>query len=165
MRLALARKKLRSQVENTVAEARNCRLGVILDAEDEKAFLPFLKLQQDLSLQQHEVCFVFGRKKGVKNGIFEYPVISNADFSWNGRFSQSASAFLNTQYDVLISFTAEENKLADFLVSVSRARLKVGRKREDKNAIFDLNISAELSEAEVFVHELKKYLKILNTFT
>ncbi|MCX2837624.1 hypothetical protein OQ279_05605 [Salinimicrobium sp. MT39] len=158
IKFALARKKWRSQAGN-FAEKKRFQLGLILDAEDEQAILPFLKLQDDLSLQKQQVCFVFCREKGFRNGIFEYPMISNADFSWNGRISEGASAFLNTQYEVLISFTAEENKLADFLVSVSRAQLKAGRKRNDENAIFDLNISAELSEAEVFVHELKKYLK------
>ncbi len=77
-------------------------------------------------------------------------------------FLKRLRLFLSAEYDLLISFTSSENKMADFLVSVSRARLKVGRKKSDENGIFDLNISAELSEPEVFTTELKKYLKILN---
>ncbi|UZH55311.1 hypothetical protein JRG66_15410 [Salinimicrobium tongyeongense] len=164
IRFALARKKWQSQAGNFAGKNR-FQLGLILDAEDEHAVLPFLKLQDDLSLQKQQVSFVFCREKALKNDIFEYPVISNADFGWNGRISEAASAFLNAQYDVLISFTAPENKLAHFLVSVSRAGLKVGRKMDGQNAIFDLNISVEIDEAEVFISELKKYLKILNTTT
>ncbi|WP_029034663.1 DUF6913 domain-containing protein [Salinimicrobium terrae] len=165
IKLAVARKNLRQTGDNSVAESKECKLGIILDEVNEESIKSFLKLKGDLNLQQHEVNIVSCREKGVKNGTFDYPVISKEDFGWSGKTSQAASAFMAFQYDVLISFTASENKMADFLVSVTRARLKVGRKIPDQNGIFDLTISAGLSEAEIFTEELKKYLKILNTTT
>lgn len=137
-------------------------MGILLEVGDEKALQAFLQLKEELNLQDDDLKMVICREKGVKNDIFEYPFISLKDFSWNGNLSESSSAFLDAEYDVLISFTASENKMADFLVSVTRARLKVGRKKEDGNSIFDLNISADLSTPEVFTGELKKYLRILN---
>lgn len=161
----MARRKLQSLAGNSVAEGNKRKIGVILDVMGDESLSPFLRLGEDLSLEQDEIRLVFSKEKSVKNDIFEHPLISYEDFSWTGKISESASDFLNAQYDVLVSFTSKENKVANFLVSVTRARLKVGRKREGENAIFDLNISAEISEAEVFIHELKKYLKILNTTT
>lgn len=136
-------------------------MGILLEVGDEKSIKTFLQFKDELNLKKDELKIVICREKGVKNDIFEYPHISLKDFSWNGDLNESSSTFLETEYDVLISFTASENKMADFLVSVTRARLKVGRKREDENGIFDLNISADLSSPEVFTTELKKYLKIL----
>ena len=140
-------------------------MAVLLDLSADDALKAFMNLKEDLQLKSEDFRVVHCGKRGAKNDIFEAPVISLQDLGWSGRISEEASAFLNTEYDVFISFTASENKMADFLVSVSRARLKVGRKRSDKNGIFDLNISAELSQPEIFTAELKKYLKILNTTT
>lgn len=165
IKLAVARKNLQKVAENSVAKGRKFKIGIILDSVEEGTVKPFLKLKEDLHLEQHEFNLVVCPKKGVKNGIFEYPFITGADFNWNGRISDKASGFLEGQYDVLVSFTASENKMANFLVSVTRAGLKAGRKKRVKNDIFDLYISAELSEPEVFIEELKKYLKILNTTT
>ncbi len=163
LKLAVARKNLRISAENSVAEGKVCKLGIILDDSSEDSVKHFLKLKEDLNLKQHEVKFVFCGKKAVKNDTFECPEISREDFRWNGKVSEKASAFIDAQFDVLVSFTASENKMANFLVSVTRARLKVGREKTSEKTIFDLNISAELSEAGIFTEELKKYLKILNT--
>lgn len=165
IKLAVARKKLQKLAENSVAEGKEYKLGIILDSMEEGFIKPFLKLKEDLHLKQHEINLIICPKKVVKNDIFDYPLISGMDFSWNGRISHQASGFLEAKYDVLVSFTASENKIANFLVSQSRAGLKTGRKIKDKNGIFDLYISAALSEPEIFTEELKKYLKILNTTT
>ncbi|MCC8361259.1 DUF6913 domain-containing protein [Salinimicrobium sediminilitoris] len=164
LKLAVARKNLRIS-ENSVAEGKVYKLGIILDDSSEDTVKHFLKLKEDLNLKQQEVKFVFCEKKAVKIDTFEWPEISREDFRWNGKVSEKASAFIDAQFDVLVSFTASENKMAGFLVSVTRARLKVGREKTSEKTIFDLNISAELSEAEIFTEELKKYLKILNTTT
>lgn len=165
IKLAVARKNFRVSAEKSVAESRKCKLGIILDAGREDSLKHFLKLKEDLNLEQHEMNLVICLKKGVKNDLFGYPQITREDIGWTGKTSEQASAFLEAQYDVLVSFTASENKMANFLVSVIRAGLKVGRKNSDKSDIFDLNISAGLSQSEIFTEELKKYLKILKTTT
>lgn len=165
LKIAVARKKLLALAEDSAVAGKSRKLGIILDAEDENTFEAFLRLKQDLSLEEEDFHMVICRERGVKNAIFDTPVISRKDLGWNGRSGEEVSAFLGAEYDVLVSFTASENKMSNFLVSVSRARLKVGRLKEDKKGIFDLNISAELSSPEVFILELKKYLKILNTTT
>jgi hypothetical protein len=165
LKLAVARKNLRISAEKSVAEGKVCKLGIILDDGSKDSVKHFLKLKEDLNLKQHEVKLVFCGKKAVKNDTFECPEISREDFRWNGKVSEKASAFIDAPFEVLVSFTASENKMANFLVSVTRASLKVGREKTSEKTIFDLNISAELSETEIFTEELKKYLKILNTTT
>ena len=165
IKIAIARKKLLALAGSPAGKDGSRKVGVILDSEEESGIKSFLGLKQDLGLREEDFLTVMCLEKPVKNVIFDTPVITRKDFGWNGKPGETASAFLNSEYDVLISFTAEENKMADFLVSVSRARLKVGRKTVDKKGIFDLNISAALSDPEIFITELKKYLKILNTTT
>ncbi len=163
IKIALARRKLLGLSSQAAAEGRLQKMGIILEAEEGDLLDPFLKLKEDLNFTDEDIQILICRKKGAKNDIFEYPSVSVKDVNWNGRISEEASAFLNASFDVLISFTAENNKMADFLVEVSRAKLKVGRKKMDRNGIFDLNIFAELSEPKIFTTELKKYLPILNT--
>lgn len=163
IKIAVARKKLLGIAQASPDRSKNRKIVILLEVGDEKSVNSFFQLREELSLEEDDLRIVICREKGSKNDIFEQPFISLKDFSWNGNLTESSSAFLDAEYDVLISFTASENKMADFLVSVTRARLKVGRKTEDVNGIFDLNISADLSAPEVFTTELKKYLKILKT--
>ena len=163
IKIALARRKLLNLASQIVAEGNFRKMGIILEAEENDLLDPFLKLKEDLSFADEDIQILICSKKAAKNDIFEYPSVSGKDLKWNGRISGEASVFLSTSFDVLISFTSEENKIADFLVEVSRAKLKVGRKKVDKKGIFDLNISAALAEPKVFTTELKKYLPILNT--
>lgn len=162
IKIALARKKLLAFCANALAED-SLKMGIILDASQLDLLDSFLQLKDDLGLADKEIGIIFCSKKVLKNDIFEYPVISMQDFRLNGRISGEKTGFLKSGYEVLVSFTSEENKLADLLVEVSRAQLKVGRKRTFKNDIFDLTVAAELSEPQIFTKELKKYLKILNT--
>lgn len=163
IKIAVARKKLLALAEDTLTGKKTCKMAILLETEEETVLKPFLQLKQDLNLESADFKVVICGERGAKNDMFDYPFISIKDFGWNGTPNQETSAFLNIDYDVLISFTAEENKMANFLVSVTRARLKVGRKLHDKSDIFDLNISAAISAPEVFIEELKKYLKILKT--
>ena len=163
IKIAIARKKLLNSHSSEEGEGR--KLGVIIDSEDTGIYNAFLQLKEVLRLKQQDFLLIFCTEKPLKNDNFDAPVIGRKDFGWNGKAGETASAFLDANYDVLISFTSEENKMADFLVSVSRARLKIGRKTEDKKGIFDLNISAALSSPEIFVIEVKKYLKIFNNTT
>lgn len=162
IKLAVARKKLLNFSEEAVAQGAQRKLGVILDDLHDDSLNAFVQLKRDLNLEEKDFAVVVCGKKEAKKHISEYPVISMQDLGWSGKLSEEASAFLETGYDVLISFTEAENKMADFLVSVSRSRLKVGRKSIDENGIFDLNISVGISEPGIFTTELKKYLKILN---
>lgn len=163
IKIALARKRLQGYADLSAADSKRGKIAVLLEPGDENAVTTFRRFQEELDLQEGDLEIIICHKRGPKNDIFEQPFISLKDFSWNGAWSETSSAFLTANYDVLISFTSAKNKMADFLVSVMRARLKVGRKTQDKNGIFDLNISAELDKPEVFTVELKEYLKILKT--
>lgn len=161
LKIAVARKKLFGKTAAAGALSKTCKMGILLEVGDEKALKSFRLLREAIKLREDEVKIIICREKGSKNDLFEQTYISLKDFGWNGNTTDSSSDFIDTEYDVLISFTASENKMADFLVSVARARLKVGRKSEDNEGIFDLNISADLTEPEIFTEELEKYLKIL----
>lgn len=163
LKIAVARKKLLHVPEVTAVKARQRKMGIIIDTSGKESIKDFLKLQEDLHLKTEDFKVVMcGKKEGI-NDTFEYPLVSLQDLKWNGKISDETLAFLETEYDVLISFTATENKMANFLVRVCRAEIKVGRERSVKNDIFDLTISAGLLEPEIFTTELKKYLKVLNT--
>ena len=161
-KLAVVRKRLLAS-KAVIFRAEPRKMAILLDVYCKDSLIAFLKLKKDLQLNENDLKIICCGKKAVKNDILETVDFSFDDFSWSGRVSEEMTSFLNIYYDVLISFTASENKIASFLVSLSKARLKVGRKMCDENGLFDLSISAEISEPEVFTAELKKYLKIVNT--
>ena len=74
--------------------------------------------------------------------------------------NQSASEFLDKDFDVLVGYYEGMHEFLDALISQSNAKFKVGFAGGDKR-LFDLLISVKPNEIDAFKIELKKYLRIL----
>ena len=159
----MARKRLLS-AEGSLDPSHSGRLmGVIIDSEEEQVKKAFFELQKNLGIAEGNMFFLLCARKRPENDIFNIPHLSEDDLSWNGSLkNDEVRTFFNKRFDVLVSFTATENKLAAFAVSIVRADLKVGRESSLKNGL-DLVISTKPDEPAVFTAELEKYLKILKT--
>ena len=84
------------------------------------------------------------------------------DFGWKGTIKNpELDTFLNTKFDVLISYYEKEILELKLITVLSKAELKVGILQTDER-INDLIIKTKLKEFEVFKEELFKYLTILN---
>lgn len=140
------------------------RFGVILDSEDELLKESFLKLKEDFQLRDTDLMILTCKEEVRKDDIFQGMVFSRKDLNWKGAIKNGeVMNFARGPLDVLISFTENESKLATFLVSVTNADLKIGRiDYEHAPGLFDIVINTGFDEKEVFLMELKKYLKIIN---
>lgn len=158
-RLAIVKKKSLHREQNKYP-----RFGVILDSEREDLKERFLKLKEELRLRDSDFQIVVCKDEKTEDNIFQGLVFTRKDLKWNGKIRNGEIIdFTQKSMDVLISFAEHDNKLATLLVSVSNAELRVGRKEEPGFAgLFDMVISTEFDEIDVFLIELKKYLKILN---
>lgn len=167
LKLGVAKKRMAAVIKNTLSSSgrRVQRVGVLIDVDDDEVIKQFRRLQNDLELRDTHFQFVTCKAEGSLGTVFEGLVFTRKDLGWNGRIRNGEiTTFVEQETDVLISFTKEDNKLAALLVSVSNSGLKVGRKEGKASAgLFDLVISTPFEEAGIFVDELKKYLKILNT--
>ena len=162
-KIMMARKRLLSSEGARDLNPLGKSLGVIIETEEEELKKAFLKLRENLEISEENFFFLLCPGKRSDNGIFETACFTAKDISWTGSIkNENLMEFLDKRFDVIVSFTASENKLAAFAVSVAGAGLKVGR--ENNSEIdFDLVISTKPEEPALFTAELEKYLKILKT--
>lgn len=82
--------------------------------------------------------------------------------NWRGEFKQEFVAeFLKFPFDMLISYYDTEKKPLLLATHQSKALFKVGFSTVDKR-LNHLMINTNVENYKVFVHELFRYLKILN---
>ena len=87
---------------------------------------------------------------------------SPKDFGWKGKINNiDLQAFIDEDYDVLISYYKNESLQLNHITAASKANLKVGLARNDER-LYDLIIDVQTKEIETFKTEFKKYLNILN---
>ena len=137
-------------------------VGVILD---ESYFYKRESLIQELiqnGIDVNNIKFLVYKDKIKKNELFDYPVFSQKDLSWQGTIAKNeVKNFVKEPFDLLINYYDTE-KMALLLVShSSKASFKAGFSSIDKRINhFMINTNAE--NYTIFLNELFKYLKILN---
>jgi len=82
--------------------------------------------------------------------------------NWNGTIKEEAvNEFIQTEFDLLISYYEIEKTILLLVTNNSNAKFKVGFSSID-NRLHHLMINTPSKNYTVFVNELCKYLKILN---
>ncbi|GAB2776233.1 DUF6913 domain-containing protein [Salinimicrobium soli] len=163
---AAQRKRIPGVVNPDLSTGKGTRkLGIILDSEDSELRDCFLNLKAEMGIGDLDFHIVTCKDKTAKNDIFHGPVFTKKDISWSGKIKNGeVDLFLENQYHLVICFAEDDNKLALLLVSLCAAALKVGRASMEEgveDSVFDLSISASSAEPQIFIEELKKYLKII----
>lgn len=137
-------------------------IGVVLDEADSFVLSELQKLRIELKVKKGDFEILLCPSSGGKVENFEGIVFYPEDVTWRGGFRHvEVQQFIDRQYDVLLVFTREDNRWLDTLAEASNAFLKVNR-QEKGSSVYDLTISTGFEEIEVFLKELKKYIKILN---
>ncbi|WP_434036559.1 DUF6913 domain-containing protein [Formosa sp. 4Alg 33] len=86
---------------------------------------------------------------------------SSKDIGWSGKIKNGElDAFLNTNFDALISYYFTDNLDLKMLTAISKADFKIGVLQEEQRQN-DLIIKVNPDAIEVFKTELLKYLSIL----
>ncbi len=154
--------KLLSERHVNVNEDAVVSLGVIFNIDEVDKFELFNKLADFIQVGQSRVKIIaFSEsKKEVLNTWDEcyYP----KDFGWNGTIKNAGlESFLNTKFDLLISFYVQEFLELKLMTALSKSEFKIGILQSDER-INDLIIKTSLNEFHLFKEEVFKYLKILN---
>ena len=93
---------------------------------------------------------------------YSTPVFSDKDLGWKANIENSyALEFLNREYDLLVNYYTDEKLLLQLMTLKTKARLKVGFGRVDKN-LNDLILNTPIKDFQTFKKELRKYLRVLN---
>ena len=87
---------------------------------------------------------------------------SEKDFGFQRKvFDTNFRQFLETPFDLLISYFTDESQYLEFAVLSSKATFKVGFANVNSD-LFDMEIVGEINNLEEFNLELTRYLKFLN---
>jgi hypothetical protein len=97
-----------------------------------------------------------------KNEVYSLPTFSIKHLDWKAEITYPAiNDFINEKFDLLISYYDVEKAILLKITHNSRAQFKVGFSSIDKR-LNHLMINTNAENYKVFVHELFRYLKILN---
>lgn len=137
-------------------------VGLLIDEsyfKDKKQLIE--QLVSNGILEKNIEVLVF-RSRIHKNKDAEYPVFTSKDVNWKGTLSNKVvTDFIDKEFDLLISYYDVEKAILLLVTRYSKADFKVGFSSIDKR-LNDLMININAEKHTVFVHELFRYLKILN---
>ncbi|MEH6536269.1 MAG: hypothetical protein V7719_07755 [Psychroserpens sp.] len=137
-------------------------VGVILNRSEFSDFEAFRAYFKSLGMQQARTKIIaFVEDPKDSNELWD-TYFNPKDFGWKGKIKNiDLQSFIDTKFDVLISFYRESHLELDMITASSKANFKVGLTDED-DRLYDLMIDVETKNFNVFKEELKKYLTVLN---
>ena len=113
-------------------------------------------------ISESNIKIIVYRDKWKKNEAYLQPTFSIKHLNWNTEIINPAvNDFINAKFDLLISYYDVEKAILLNVTHNSKALFKVGFSSIDKR-LNHLMINTNAENYKVFVHELFRYLKILN---
>lgn len=137
-------------------------VGVLMYSEEFIDYNKFRQLISHLGVNENKIkfmTFVEDHKNEMNTWDDSF---SAKDVGWSGKLtSASLQDFVNTEFDILISYYNSEALNLQLITASSKAKFKIGITSIDER-FFDLIINVASKDVDVFQQELNKYLKILN---
>ncbi|MBA4277310.1 hypothetical protein [Flavobacterium sp.] len=137
-------------------------VGVLID---ESYFSEKEALKEELKangILENNIKLVVYRDKLRKNESYSQPTFSIKHLNWKAEITNPVvNDFINEKFDLLISYYDVEKAILLNITHNSKALFKVGFSSIDKR-LNHLMINTNAENYKVFVHELFRYLKILN---
>lgn len=156
------KKSLKNNLNNIKNEVFTSNIQTIGLLVDESKFRNSNELIQELVLNgiaPENIKIAAYRRKFKKKKTYSRPTFGKKHIDWRGRIKENfLEEFINTEFDLLISYYDVESPVLMMLTSKSKAKFKIGFSAVDQK----LNrwmISTAMSEYKLFITELFKYLK------
>lgn len=157
--------RLKSKWQEVSTRANTNAIQTVGVVVDESVFFEKQALIQELianGFSQKNITIIVYRDQLNKKESYAEFTFSSAIVNWNGVIQDTVvNQFIQTEFDLLISYYAIEKAILLLITNNSKAKFKVGFSSIDKR-FNHLMIMTKPENYSVFVHELFKYLKILN---
>ncbi|WP_281632170.1 DUF6913 domain-containing protein [Flavobacterium luteolum] len=99
------------------------------------------------------------REKFKEKETYFRPTFGKKHINWKGEIIEGyLNEFVNSEFDLLLSYYDVENVFLMFITNKSKAKFKIGFSAVDQN-LNRLMINTELGSYKLFVSELFRYLK------
>jgi len=136
-------------------------LGVVINIDEINDFEPFRELAQYIKVRPNRLKIIAFSSAKKEDMLTWDACYDPKDFGWNGAVKNvELNAFLDTKFDVLISYYEKEITELKLITAKSKAKFKIGVLQADER-LNDLIIKTDLDEFGLFKEEVFKYLNIL----
>ena len=154
--------KLLNTRQVAVSNNKISSVGIVLNLSEFSDFESFRLFFKRLDVQQARTKIIaFVEDPKDSNELWD-TYFNPKDFGWNGKINNiDLQIFVDTKFDVLISYHKESHLELNLITASSKANFKVGLTNEDER-LYDLIIDVKPKEFSIFKDELKKYLTVLN---
>jgi hypothetical protein len=158
-------KILKNNLHNVKASTSTVSIQTVGLLVDESYFFEKEALVNELianGILESNIKIIVYRDKWKKNEVYSQPTFGKKHINWNTQITNPAvNDFINEKFDLLISYYDVEKAFLLKITHSSKAHFKVGFSSVDKR-LNHLMINTNAENHTVFVHELFRYLKILN---
>lgn len=156
------KKSLKNNLSNYKNEVFSKNVQTVGLLIDESNFTHSEALIKELTLHgiaSENIKVVAYKEKFNKKETYVRPTFGKKDINWKGEITEAfLNEFVNSEFDLLLSYYDIENLNLMIITSKSKAKFKIGFSAVDNN----LNrwmINTELENYKLFVSELFRYLK------
>ena len=161
----LLKKTLKKQLNNVKGQSLNgpvTKIGLIVD---ESNFLETNALKQEIifnGISEDNIKIIVYRDNVKDKEVNTYPTFGFKDLNLKCEFiPNTINEFIVDEFDLLINYYNEDKPFLMLLTNRSNAKFKVGFSTVDKR-LNHLLINIAREDYKGFIHELFRYLKILN---
>ena len=143
-------------------------VGILFDASSQEDFE--LVRRYVVYLREHakkvKVLGFFDTKKvpQLTYSKLEYDFFSSREINWFGKpVTHIIDNFMNEEYDLLIDLNIHDHFPLKYISALSKARFKVGKYKEQDEAIYDMMIDADNTQTlKYFLRQVDIYIGMLN---
>ena len=123
---------------------------------------PLVKELIGNGILESDIKVIVYKDKLRKDEVYSQPTFGIKHLDWKAEITNPAiNDFINEKFDLLISYYDVEKAILLMITHNSKAQFKVSFSSVDKR-LNHLMINTNAENYKVFVHELFRYLKILN---
>jgi hypothetical protein len=156
---------LKNNLHNVKSISSSVSIQTVGLLVDESYFFDKEALVKELiahGISENNIKTIVYRDKLKSSEAYSQPTFSTKHLDWKSEITNPAvNDFSNESFDLLISYYDVEKAILLNITHNSKARFKVGFASIDKR-LNHLMINTNAENYQVFVHELFRYLKILN---
>lgn len=156
------KKSLKNNLHNLKNEVFTSNIQTVGLLIDESKFRHSKELAKELVLHgiaAEKIKIVAFRDKFKKKKTYSRPTFGKKQINWQGQIAEDfLNEFIETEFDLLISYYEVEKAILMLVTSKSNAKFKVGFSSIDKN-INRWMIDTEITNYKLFISELFRYLK------
>jgi hypothetical protein len=156
---------LKNNLHNTKSNSLSTKINTVGLLIDESYFFEKEALIQEIvagGILINNIKIIVHRDKYKKNEVYLQPTFSIKNLNWKAEITNPLVVdFINEKFDLLISYYDIEKAILLKITNNSKAQFKIGFSTIDKR-LNHLMINTNAENYQVFIHELFRYLRILN---